>query len=60
MKNVINQSIHQVKLNKKTPFHCKSLIFFADNISSDLAGFKHILCFSKIEGSIIQAHCVMR
>ena len=46
----------RVKSNNKTPFYRKILIFFADNIGlirSDLVRFEQILCFSKIEGSII-------
>ena len=46
------------KLSNKTPYYRKIFIAFADNIGlitirSDLMRFKHILCFSKIEGSII-------
>ena len=43
----------RMKSNNKTPFHRKVLILFADNIRSDLIQFEQILCFSKIEGSII-------
>ena len=46
-----------MKLNNKTLFNRKILIGFADNIGFrfgiDLVGFKHVLYYSKIEGSII-------
>ena len=45
------------KLKNKTSFHRKILIFllilFYLTIRSDLVRFEQILCFSKIEGSII-------
>ena len=53
-----NNSIERgVKLDDKAPFHCKFLIVFADDIGltirSDLVRLEHVLCFSKIKGSII-------
>ena len=47
-----------MKLNNKTPFHRKILVFVLVildqlTIRSDLVQFQQILCFSKIEGSII-------
>ena len=47
----------RVKLSKKMLLHRKILIVSADNfrliIRKDVIQFEHILCFSKIEGSII-------
>ena len=47
-----------MKSNKKTPFHRKNSHFFANDIElltigSDLGQFQQILCFAKIECSII-------
>ena len=54
---VYNIVERKVKSNNKMLLHYKILIFFADNIGliirSDLVQFEQILCFSKIEGSII-------
>ena len=45
------------KSNNETLFRHQILILFADNTGlttgSDLVWFGHLLCFSKIEGSII-------